>query len=102
MKLLEIVSEEKLTAEILRDGPRETMRRWKDTAVELSRTRFRQIIDLHTAFNEATDSELRPDKVIHFLGLLLDLLDNDEERLRVIHAEAFGSLKKPGPELNPK
>lgn len=87
--ILDQLQEDKLAAEITHVGARLIMNRWRDTALEISRTQYRDIVILHQAYSECSDAELRPDKVISFLDSLYQLMADDDERRKLITTEAI-------------
>jgi len=93
MKLLDVLSEEKLHAEIADVGAKTIMLRWSATANEVSRTKHHQIGILLAAYSEMDASDLKPYRVTNFLSSLIDLLDTDKERQSLLTAEAL-HLKK--------
>ena len=89
MKLLDHISEDKLTHEIIVSGSRDVMRRWRSTAHDSCPHKFSQIEMLSRAYDECSDFELKPAKVIGYLSSLLDTLENDSQRQAVLNAEAI-------------
>ncbi len=87
--ILDQLQEDKLAAEITQVGARHIMNRWRDTALEISRTRNRDITILHQAYSECSEAELKPGKVISFLDSLYQFMADDDERRKLITAEAI-------------
>jgi hypothetical protein len=65
------------------------MAHWASTAIELSRTKYREIDIHHRSFVGPQDQNFSPDQVIWFLERLLALLDSDDERRQLIGAAGF-------------
>lgn len=95
LKLLDIVSEDKLRATIEREGEKEIMRRWTQTAIELTPPtgNWKRIELNHRAFVGPNDVAFTSEKVIHFLSDLFDMLETDDIRRRLINIEGFEILK---------
>lgn len=87
--ILTLLHEDKLVAEIVTVGARIVMDRWRDTALEISRSRYKDILILHQAYAECSDAELTPEKVIVYLDSLYQRMANEEERRKLIMTEAI-------------
>ena len=62
---------------------------WKDTAIEIDSSKYRDILRIFEIYAEIPLSELRTDQVISYIEELLAILDSPEQQKSLIRAEAF-------------
>jgi hypothetical protein len=88
MKLEDFLDVEAFTKSVTPPN-KSLFRIWSETAFEVSREAHKDIAQIRQIYLEIPVAELRPRQVVTFVEALLRALPSDEDRKRLIRAEAL-------------
>lgn len=92
--LLEKVADTKKLHQLLsQTKPYAVLHQWAETAGEIEPTKSRSIAILRSSYAEMHESSLDIGRLLLFVENILEILDKEESRCRLIAIEAFSARK---------